>query len=67
MKERTDLFSSRYAFLFVAIGMAIGAGNIWRFPRLAGQNTIGTCLFQWIIVIFIGVIFNKRVSRVKMF
>jgi hypothetical protein len=28
MKEKTDLFSSRYFFLFAAIGMAIGAGNI---------------------------------------
>ena len=37
MKEKTELFSSRYAFLFAAIQMAIGAVNIWYFPRLAGQ------------------------------
>jgi NSS family neurotransmitter:Na+ symporter len=31
-----------------------------------GQLTIGTCIFQWIIVILIGVIFNERLSRIRM-
>jgi NSS family neurotransmitter:Na+ symporter len=52
MKEKTDLFSSRYAFLFAAIGMAIGAGNIWRFPRLAGQYG-GSFLIPWLLFLFI--------------
>jgi NSS family neurotransmitter:Na+ symporter len=52
MKEKSDLFSSRYAFLFAAIGMAIGAGNIWRFPRLAGQYG-GSFLVPWVLFLFI--------------
>jgi NSS family neurotransmitter:Na+ symporter len=52
MKEKSDLFSSRYAFLFAAIGMAIGAGNIWRFPRLAGQYG-GSFLIPWVLFLFI--------------
>jgi NSS family neurotransmitter:Na+ symporter len=52
MKEKSDLFSSRYAFLFAAIGMAIGAGNIWRFPRLAGQYG-GSFLIPWLLFLFI--------------
>ena len=52
MKEKTELFSSRYAFLFAAIGMAIGAGNIWRFPRLAGQYG-GSFLIPWFLFLFI--------------
>ena len=52
MKEKTDLFSSRYAYLFAAIGMAIGAGNIWRFPRLAGQYG-GSFLIPWLLFLFI--------------
>jgi NSS family neurotransmitter:Na+ symporter len=52
MKDKTDLFSSRYAFLFAAIGMAIGAGNIWRFPRLAGQYG-GSFLIPWLLFLFI--------------
>lgn len=35
--DKVEQFSSRWALLLATIGMAIGAGNIWRFPRLAGQ------------------------------
>jgi NSS family neurotransmitter:Na+ symporter len=52
MNKKEELFSSRYAFLFAAIGMAIGAGNIWRFPRLAGQYG-GSFLIPWILFLFI--------------
>ncbi len=52
MKPKSDFFSSQYAFLFAAIGMAIGAGNIWRFPRLAGQYG-GSFLIPWIIFLFL--------------
>ncbi len=47
-KER---FSSRFGLVAAAIGMAIGAGNIWRFPRLAGQYG-GTFLFPWLLFLF---------------
>ncbi|WP_420560930.1 sodium-dependent transporter [Tepidicaulis sp.] len=31
-------WSSRFAFLMAAIGSAVGLGNIWRFPFIAGEN-----------------------------
>lgn len=31
-------WSSRSAFVFAAIGSAIGLGNVWRFPRICAEN-----------------------------
>ncbi|MEM6630416.1 MAG: sodium-dependent transporter [Bacteroidota bacterium] len=49
MKEQ---FSSRWGLILASLGMAIGAGNLWRFPRLAGQYG-GTFLVLWISFLFI--------------
>jgi neurotransmitter:Na+ symporter, NSS family len=51
-QNKNEFFSSRWAFLFAALGMAIGAGNIWRFPRLAGQYG-GSFLIPWILFLFL--------------
>jgi len=51
-KSNNDYFSSRWAFLIAALGMAIGAGNIWRFPRLTGQYG-GSFLIPWLIFLFL--------------
>lgn len=52
MKSSKEFFSSRFGLLAATIGMAIGAGNIWRFPRLAGQYG-GTFLIPWFLFLFI--------------
>ena len=51
--KRREFFSSKWAFIFSALGMAIGAGNIWRFPRVAAQNGGGSFLIAWMIALFI--------------
>lgn len=33
-------FKSRLGFILVSAGCAIGIGNVWRFPYVAGQNTM---------------------------
>ena len=45
-------WSSRSAFLLAAIGCAVGLGNLWRFPYIAGQN--GGSAF---IMIYVGFVF----------
>lgn len=52
MGKQRDFFTSRWAFLFAALGMAVGAGNLWRFPRLAGQYG-GSFLIPWALFLFL--------------
>ena len=47
-----EKFSSRWGLILAALGMAIGAGNLWRFPRLAGQYG-GTFLLLWFIFLLV--------------
>ena len=48
-------WSSRAAFVLAAIGSAVGLGNLWRFPYVAGENGGGAfVLFYIICVILIG-------------
>lgn len=44
-------FASKIGFIFAAAGSAIGLGNIWRFPWLAGAN--GGAAF---LVIYLGIV-----------
>ncbi len=49
-----ESWSSRVAFLFAAIGSAVGLGNLWRFPYVAGEN--GGAAFVLILVYKINII-----------
>ncbi|MCP4727247.1 MAG: sodium-dependent transporter [bacterium] len=51
--EKKELFTSRMGLILAALGMAVGTGNIWRFPRIIAQNGGGTFLIPWIIFLFL--------------
>ncbi len=48
---RHEGWSSRTAFLLAAIGAAVGLGNIWRFPYLAGENGGSAFVLVYILCI----------------
>ena len=45
-------FSSRWGLIVTGLGMAVGTGNLWRFPRIAAQNGGGAFLIPWLIFLF---------------
>ncbi|MEE8370560.1 MAG: sodium-dependent transporter [Sphingomonadales bacterium] len=50
-----EQWSSRLAFIFAAVGSAVGLGNIWRFPYMAGENGGAAFVLVYIaFVVFIG-------------
>lgn len=49
-------FKSRLGFLLVSAGCAIGIGNVWKFPYVAGENGGGVfVLFYLIFLLIMGV------------
>ncbi len=44
---------SRIGFIMAALGMAIGTGNIWRFPRVVTQYGGGSFIIAWMVFLFI--------------
>ena len=40
---------SRWGIIFAGIGMAVGTGNLWRFPRIAAQFGGGVFMIIWIL------------------
>ncbi len=51
------LFSSKLGLILSVLGIAVGTGNIWRFPRIAAQNGgqegAGAFLIAWLCCLFL--------------
>ena len=48
-QSRQGMWSSRWLFVLAAAGSAVGLGNIWKFPYIAGENGGGA-----FVVVYLG-------------
>jgi len=53
MEEKRGTWSSRFGFLMAAVGSAVGLGNLWKFPYLAGENGGGAFVLVYIILVVV--------------
>ena len=57
-ERRTSIhgqWTNRTVFILAATGSAVGLGNIWKFPYIAGENGGGTFVLVYLLCIaFIG-------------
>ncbi len=55
MAQRSNpaTWSSRPAFLMATIGAAVGLGNLWRFPYIAGENGGGGFVLMYLGFVFL--------------
>lgn len=53
MEKKRESFGSRIGFILVSAGCAIGIGNVWKFPYVAGQN--GGAVFVLFYLLFLVV------------
>ena len=44
-----EVFKNRFTFIAAAVGMAVGTGNLWRFPRVVGEYGGGAFLIAIIV------------------
>lgn len=52
--EQREKFSSRIGFILISVGCAVGLGNVWRFPYIAGAY--GGAAFVLIYLIFLAIL-----------
>ena len=71
LAQGAEQFSSRWGLILATLGMAVGTGNIWRFPRVAASNGGGSFLVAWVVFLLLWSIplmivefsFGKRTRR----
>ena len=54
MKNSREHWGSRLGFILAASGSAVGLGNIWKFPYIAGENGGGGFVLIYLACIALG-------------
>ncbi len=50
--NKKEVFASRWGIIFAGLGMAVGTGNLWRFPRIVSQYGGGAFMLVWLLFLF---------------
>jgi len=50
-ESRHGMWSSRWLFILAAAGSAVGIGNIWKFPYVAGENGGGAFVLIYLVCV----------------
>jgi len=53
MDAKNEKWGSRIGYLMACLGMCIGTGNIWRFPRVAAANGGGAFIIAWTVAMLV--------------
>ncbi|OQX55201.1 MAG: sodium-dependent transporter [Candidatus Aminicenantes bacterium 4484_214] len=53
MTVKREEFASRWGIILAGLGMAVGTGNMWRFPRIVAQYGSGAFMLVWIFFLFL--------------
>lgn len=53
MNKKRESWSSNMGFILAAAGSAIGLGNLWKFPYLAGRNGGGAFVFIYVVLVVV--------------
>ncbi|MCF7922937.1 MAG: sodium-dependent transporter, partial [Candidatus Marinimicrobia bacterium] len=53
MAQSRESWGSKFGFILAAAGSAVGLGNIWKFPYIAGENGGAAFIFVYLICIAI--------------
>ena len=51
--KQRDQWNSKLGFIMAAAGSAVGLGNLWKFPYLAGSNGGGAFVFVYLVLILL--------------
>ena len=56
MEKQRENWGSKFGFILAAAGSAVGLGNIWKFPYIAGENGGAAFILVYLIsILLIGI------------
>ena len=51
-QQTHPVWTNRWTYILATTGAAVGLGNIWKFPYIAGENGGGAFVLIYLICIF---------------